>query len=107
MAKTIKAALRDEIGYPLKGGFFENKLIERGINGDDDYTSEVAKGDSFRGAVADCIKALILSPNISEGDISISLTDKDRMLRIANSIYASIGEDSIDIADKPIVYIES
>ena len=29
------------------------------------------------------------------------------MLKIANSIYLSIGEEPADIADKPIVYIEN
>jgi hypothetical protein len=41
MAKTIATALCDEFNYPLKKGFIENKLIERGLNGDDEFTYEV------------------------------------------------------------------
>lgn len=105
--KTIKTALRDEIQYPISDGFIENKLIERGLDGDESYTMEVAKSHSYRGAVADCLVGLIYSPNISEGDVSFSQTDKDKMLKIANSIYLSIGEQPADSADKPVVHIEN
>ena len=107
MSKTIIAALRDEIQYPIKAGFFENKLIERGLKEGDEFDMEVAKSDSYRGAVADCIVGLILSPNVAEGDIKFDLTSKEMMLKKANSIYQSIGEDPVDAGDKPIVYIES
>ena len=40
MAKTIRQALIDEVHYPLPLGFIENKIIERGLNGDTEYTVE-------------------------------------------------------------------
>jgi hypothetical protein len=107
MAKTIFEALRDKIHYPLKKGFFENVLIERGLDGDDQYTQDVAKDKAYRGAVADCYVALVVSPNIVEGGVSIDQTYKENILKIANSIYLSIGEDPADIGDKPMVFIES
>ena len=107
MNKTIITALRDTIHYPLKQGFIENTLIERGLNYGDDFNTEVAKSNAYRGAVADCIVGLILSPNVSEGDMNISLTYKDMMLKRANSIYVSIGEEAVDFANKPAVYIEN
>lgn len=106
MGKTILQALLDEIQYPIKTGFFENKLIDRELNPEDDFTIEVARSKSYRGAFADCIVGLILSPNITEGDINFSITYKDMMLKKANSVYQSIGEDPIDVGDKPAVYIE-
>ena len=107
MAKTIFSALRDHLNYPLKAGFLENVLIERGLNGKHKFTAAIAKSNAYRGAVADCITGLILSPDMAEGDMRFDLTYKDMMLKKANSIYASIGEGLIDAADKPIVYIES
>ena len=107
MAKTIFEALRDNFMYSLTKGFFENRLIERGLNETDPFTTDVAKSNAYRGAIADSIKWLIVSPNMSEGDISFSQNEKDKMLKVANSIYAEIGEEPIDAADKPIVYIES
>ena len=35
--KTIKQALIDEIHYPIPLGFVENKMIERQLNGDDEF----------------------------------------------------------------------
>ena len=107
MSKTIETALKDEIEYPLKKGLFENVLIKRDLNGSDDFTFEVSKSASYRGAVADCYVKLIMSPNATEGDMSFSQTEKNTMLKIANSIYLSIDEEPVDIADKPIVYIEN
>lgn len=107
MWKQIAAALKDEFQYPIKEGFLENKLIERGLDGVSSFTKEVAESDAYRGAVADCIVGLILSPNIAEGDVNISLTYKDMMLKKANSIYVSIGEPPVDFADKPKVFIEN
>ena len=107
MAKSIITALRDELQYPIKIGFLENTLIKRELDGNLAFTADMAKDNAYRGAVADCYIALIMSPNIAEGDMQFSLTYKSEMLKIANSIYLSIGEGPADIADKPIVYIEN
>ena len=108
MSKTIKIALKDDFRkYSISDGFFENRLIERDLNGDDLFTSAVSKSKPYRGAIADCCRWLILFPHLVEGDITISPTEKKEMLKIANSIYQSIGEEPVDVADKPIVYIES
>lgn len=108
MSKTIRQALIDEIIYPLPEGKVENKMIARGIAGDDEYTLEVAKSDEYRGAYADCLIALLQSVGFSESDKSISaLSDeaKKRLLNIANSIYKAIGEEEVVIDPKPTVYI--
>lgn len=105
MSKTIKTALQDEVQYPLKQGVYDNILISRQLNGDDEFSFEVSQSNSYRGAVADCYKRLILSPNITEGDISISYSDRNTMLKLANSIYDQIGEKPLDSFDRPTVTI--
>lgn len=103
--KTVRQALIDEIHYPISEGFVENKLLARGLSPEDDMTPESFRSDAFRGAVADCLWSLIEAPSFSEADKSISLGDRDLILKKVNSIYLSIGEEAVDIADKPAVYI--
>ena len=69
--KTIKQALIDEIHYPIPLGFVENKMIERQLNGDDEYTFEVAQSKEWKGALADCLYSLIQAVSLSESDTSI------------------------------------
>lgn len=91
--KTIKQALRDEIPYPLGSGFFDNKLMARGIDPEAPVSPEIFTSDSFSGAIADCLYALVISPNVSEAGMSVSLTDRVALLRRANTLYKAIGED--------------
>nr|DAI02925.1 MAG TPA: hypothetical protein [Bacteriophage sp.] len=104
--KTIKQALIDEIHYPIPLGFVENKLIERQLDGDDDYTFEVAQSKEWKGALADCLYSLIQAVSLSESDKSIgTLSDKDkeRLLVRINSLYKAIGETLA--LGQPMVYI--
>lgn len=66
--------------------------------------STFLKANPFKGAVADCLMSLIQMPNFTEGDVSLSLSDKDNILTLANGIYNSIGETEKNIGE-PIVYI--
>lgn len=103
--KTITQALIDEIHYPIPIGFVENKLLSRGLYGDDDFTPAVSSGNGFRGAVADCLISLVQAPNFNEAAKSISLGDRQLILRLANSIYTSIGEDTVEADEIPKVFI--
>lgn len=91
--KTILEALIDEIHYPLPTGFVENKLLARGLNGDDAFEGEVYASKEFQGCIADCLYSLISAPNVTEGDKSITMADKSHILAFANSIYSTIGEE--------------
>lgn len=104
--KTIMQALKDEVHYKLSSGFFENRLLERELNGNDECTIEVFKSKQFKGAVADCLVSLVQAQNYTEGDVSFSLSDKKVELarNLANSIYRSIGETD-KCTDEPTVYI--
>ena len=104
--KTIKQALIDEIHYPIPLGFVENKMIERQLNGDDEYTFEVAQSKEWKGALADCLYSLIQAVSLSESDKSIgTLSDKDkeRLLVRINALYRTIGESPA--LGQPMVYI--
>lgn len=104
--KTIKQALIDEIHYPIPLGFVENKMIERQLNGDDEYTFEVAQSKEWKGALADCLYSLIQAVSLSESDKSIgtlSGKDKERLLVRINALYKTIGESPA--LGQPMVYI--
>lgn len=105
--KTIRQALIDEIIYPLPEGLVENKLIARGLTGNEDYTLESAKSVAYKGCFADCLVALVQAVNFQEADKSVgSLSDevKKKLLHRANSIYEAIGEEAVPEAT-PMVYI--
>ncbi len=108
MSKTIRQALKDEIFYPLSEGFIDNKLIERGLEAEAQYTQEVTQSKGWKGALADCLISLIQSTSLSEADKSIgSLTndDKERLLRRARRLLNDIGEELEDESGLPMVYI--
>lgn len=104
--KTVRQALIDEIHYPISPGFVENKLIERGLE-NCDFTARVAKMNSYKGALADCLASLAQAIGFSESDKSVgNLTDKQRelALRRANSLYAEIGEPLIDNGEPMVIF---
>lgn len=103
--KTIQQALIDEIHFPIGLGIIENKMILRGLNPEDEFNIDIAKSKAFIGAVADCLFSLISAPNFSEADKSFSLSDKALILRKVNSMYNSIGETSVALDEKPMVFI--
>lgn len=94
----------DEIHYPLGVGFVDNKLLARGLEPDGvfGYAEDgrrILTSRAFIGAKADCLFSLIEAPSISEAGKSISLGDRGEILKAANRLYASIGEDekTIDV----------
>lgn len=82
--KTVLQALKDEVHYKLSSGFFENRLLERSLDGNEICTFDILKSKPFKGAVADCLMSLIQMPNFTEGDVSLSLSDKDNILTLYN-----------------------
>lgn len=107
--KTIRQALIDEIHFPLDYDgmkFYENKLIMRGLSGDDEFTTEVGRSNEWIGAVADCLSSIIVAPNFNEADKSVYMyeSEKELIVKRANKLYASIGEYD-NMIDEPMVYI--
>lgn len=106
--KTIQQALIDEIHYPIPEGFVENVMIKRKLNPVGDCDSDTMNSKEHMGALADCLWSLVQAINFSEADKSFgSLSDKDkeRILLRVNSIYNAIGEPSVELEAKPMVYI--
>ena len=106
--KTIQQALIDEIHYPIPEGFVENVMIKRKLNPVGDCDSDTMNSKEYMGALADCVWSLVQAINFSEADKSFgSLSDKDkeRILLRVNSIYNAIGEPSVELEAKPMVYI--
>lgn len=106
--KTIRQAIIDEIYYPIGGGVVDNKLIKRGVNGETEFTQEVANSSEYKGVLADCLYSLIQAISFSEADKSVSsLTDSDKrmILKWANSLYTDIGEPEVTLDGEPRVYI--
>ena len=105
--KTIRQALIDEIIYPLPEGLIDNKLIARGLTGEEEFTFESCRSNEYKGCFADCLVALVQAVSFSESDKSVStLTDevKKKLLHRANEIYEAIGEDLVP-EERPTVYI--
>lgn len=106
--KTIQQALIDEIHDPIPEGFVENVMIKRKLNPVGDCDSDTMNSKEYMGALADCLWSLVQAINFSEADKSFgSLSDKDkeRILLRVNSIYNAIGEPSVELEAKPMVYI--
>lgn len=103
--RTIIQALRDEVQYPVSDGFLHNKLIKRGLSGEEIFTADVSSSKEYQGCVADALIGIITSPNISEGGVSISHSDKSIILNIANTIYRNIGEQEVSEKQEPTVYV--
>lgn len=101
--KTIYEALKDEVHYPISEGFIRNKLIARDLDAESDVTAEVLRSNEFKGAVADCLVSLIQAPDIAEDELKITLQDRNSILRRANYLYSTIGEDPISLS--PMVYV--
>lgn len=106
--KTIQQALIDEIHYPIPIGFVENVMIKRNLNGVDEFNYDIAHSSEYQGALADCLWSLVQAINFSEADKSfgaLSDKDKERILLRVNYIYNTIGEPSVELEAKPIVYV--
>lgn len=90
---TIIEALKSGVHYPLSSNTFIRIATQRGIV-NDEFTTEVANSNSFKGALADLLYEIVIVPNISEGGVSISYSDKKVILDRANSLYLEIGEQT-------------
>lgn len=83
---TILEALKARFNYPLSDALFQSILIGRGLSGDDPFTAEVENSPAFNLAWMDGLIMLLTVPNITEGDLSITLSDRNVILDLINSI---------------------
>lgn len=98
---TVLEALQAKITYPMTAAFFETILIERSLTGTATYSADIAKSKSFRLATADCYKAVAFGVNVTEGSLSISQPERDKLIALANSIYRQYGEEPVGAVVQP------
>ena len=83
---TNLEAIKAKLSYPLSDNSYILALSDRGLSSTATYAS--SDRQSLELAQADLIYTLITTPNVTEGGYSVSLSDKNSMLRLADSIYA-------------------
>ncbi|MEN0095899.1 MAG: DUF6706 family protein [Pedobacter sp.] len=83
---TNLEALKNKINYPLNEGSFLVVLIEADIN----PQAEFSKDNSMKLDIAasDLILQVLTSPNVSEGGYSISLSDREALLKVRSLLLA-------------------
>ncbi len=102
---TTRDALKAQVQYPLPQDFFSSVAVKRGLDGDGECTKEMMASPEFKGAVADCLRQVIVYPSsVSEGGVSISKADRDDLLLVANRLYREIGEEPIGERPKVTFY---
>lgn len=89
---TVREALRKSFPFYVNDGELEVIAISRGLVLDTEFDAFSASSKPFELAKADIIKTVVMTPNVSEGGVSISFNDKSSMISIANGIYGKYGE---------------
>jgi len=85
--------------YPIEDNTAIKALLDNGIASQDPYPG---KSREFDLATADAIVSLVTAANISEGDMSISISGKDQLVKIASGIYNRYGLDD-PFNPKPVI----
>ena len=76
-------------------GQVEVIATERNLDLSAAFDQNVAKSPAFQLSKADMIRNIITMPNVSEGGVSISITDRRTLIGLANGIYSKYGEPLI------------
>lgn len=88
---TILEAIKEAIGYPISVNRANMTLIKRGLTAANEATQAILNSREFELATADLIYWMITTPNISEGGVSLSITDKKTLQQIASGIFSKWG----------------
>lgn len=99
----VKTALLHSVSFPLSATQAEVIAEDRGLKLDAQYTKAIGKTPEFRLAKADMIRNIITAPNVSEGGVSISYSDRKTLIGIANGIYAKYEPGSVIKEEHPTV----
>ena len=89
---TIREALRNSFPFAVSNGTIDVIAVARDLDIDGEFDSSVASSRAYELSKADIIKSVAMSPNVSEGGVSISFSDRQSMISIANEIYGRYGE---------------
>lgn len=91
----VRTALLNLVSFPLAESQAEVLAVRRGLDFDALYTRDTANSREFRLTHADSLRLLVTQPNVSEGGVSISVSDKAALTAMANAIYREYGEPCI------------
>lgn len=89
---TVREALRSSFPFAISDRLLDVVAVSRLLCMEDCFDAVVSNSEAFNLAKADIIKSIVMSPNVSEGGVSISFSDKATLISIANSIYGAYGE---------------
>lgn len=89
---TVREALRNSFPFAVRDSLLDVIAVSRRLDIDDCFDPSVANSSLFNLAKADVIKTIVMTPNVSEGGVSISFNDRANMISIANGIYGKYGE---------------
>lgn len=98
----VATALQSLVPYPLTENQIKVTAARRGLVLNQDFDNVVGT-KAFDLADADLIKLVVMHPNISEGGVSISLSDRKALIAEANRIYRQYDEPLIE-DEHPAVY---
>lgn len=102
----VRTALKLSISFPLASGQVEVIATKRGFTETmlaEEFTTKIANSRSYELTYADSLKMLVTHPNVSEGGVSISISDRESLIAIANDIYRKYNEPIIQ-EEHPAVY---
>jgi hypothetical protein len=85
---TNLEALSAACNYPIETVKLQKILIDNGLNDSDDY---VGTSQAFELATAALYVLLVTSATISEGDFSVSASEKTNLINLAGGIYVKYG----------------
>lgn len=85
---TNLEALSASCNYPIDTIKIQKILIDNGLNDSDVYTG---LSKAFELATASLYTLIVTSANLTEGDYSISTTDKTNLIQLASGIYSKYG----------------
>lgn len=91
----ILTAIRNSVSFPLEDNQVEVIAVKRGLDTNLEYSKDVALSKEFELVYADVLRLIVTQPNVSEGGVSISVSDKATLVSIANRVYGKYDEPII------------
>ena len=76
---TVNQALRSTTTYPLSADFLTSIAERAGLSLDAEATADVMASNAFKHAQAQIYLYLAEAPNVSQGGISFSFSEQDRV----------------------------
>ena len=100
-------ALISSVNYPLGSNNVLPICIKRNLDPDTELSGEIANSKEYQLAYADCLSFVATMVNLSQGGGSVTQTNTQQIVVIANNIYKKYGESTIGNEGSPKVIIHS